>query len=88
MADVDRIDEAALADEWEEQNKTERDNFPEWERAKNKLKVAKATLAAAAAIICESQYMVEGSTQEDRIASLANAADELAAEVASQIERM
>ena len=33
MTDVDRIYEAALADEWEEQNKSESDRFPDWDNA-------------------------------------------------------
>ena len=88
MTDVDRIYEAALADEWEEQNKSERDSFPKWDEAIKKLQTAKAAVAAAVAMIYEASEMLEGSTQEDRIASLAEDADNLAAEVAQQIERM
>ena len=88
MADVDRIYEAALADEWEEQNKAERDKFPQWDEAIKKLQIAKTTLAAAASMLYEARDMIEESTQEDRTASLAEDADNLAAEVAKQIERM
>ena len=88
MTDVDRIYEAALADEWEEQNKSERDKFPKWDEAIKKLQVAKTTLVAAASLLYEARDMIEESTQEDRIASLAEDTDNLAAEVAKQIERM
>ena len=88
MTDVDRIYEAALADEWEEQNKSERDNFPKWDEAIRKLQTAKAAVVAAVAMIYEASEMLEGSTQEDRIASIAAGIDEMAAEVAQQIERM
>lgn len=88
MTDVDRIYESALADEWEEQNKSERDNFPDWDKAIRKLHVAKATIVAAVALVCSSADHVEGSTQEDRIRSIADDLDNLAEEVAQQIERM
>ena len=86
--ELDRMYEAALADDWEEQNRPESEKFPNWEKAVSGLQIAKATLAAAAAILYEAQEMIEGSTQEDRIGSLAASVDEMAAEVAQQIERM
>lgn len=88
MEELDRIYEAAVADDWEEQNRQEKDNFPKWDVAVGGLKIAKATIAAAAAILYEARDRVEGSTQEDRIASLAEECDTLAEEVAKQIERM
>ena len=88
MTDVDRIYEAALADEWEEQNKSERDNFPDWDKAIRKLRVAKATILATVSLVCSIADHVEGSTQEDRIRSIADDLATLSEEVAQQIERM
>ena len=88
MTDVDRIYEAALADEWEEQNRPESESFPDWGKAVAGLLIAKATIAAAASILYEARDRIEESTLEDRIASLADQCDTLAEEVAKQIERM
>ena len=88
MTDVDRIYEAALADEWEEQNKSERDNFPKWDEAIKKLQTAKAAVVAAVAMIYEASEMLEGSTQEDRIASIACDIDTKSTALYGQIERM
>ena len=88
MTDVDRIYEAALADEWEEQNKSERDSFPKWDEAIRKLQIAKTTIAAAVAMSYEASEMLEGSTQEDRIASIACDIDTKATALFGQLERM
>ena len=88
MTDVDMIYEAAVADDWEEQNRPESEGFPNWKDATAKMTLAKASLVAAAALISEASEMVEGSTQEDRIASLSAETDSIAASVANLIERM
>ena len=88
MTDVDRIYEAALADDWEEQNKSERDNFPKWDEAIKKLQTAKAAVVAAVSMIFEASALVEESTQEDRIASIGMDIDENATALYRQIERM
>lgn len=88
MTDVDRIYEAAVADDWEEQNKQEKDNFPEWDKAIKNLYCAKTTLSAAVEFLTKAAAYVEGSTQEDRIGSLANSLEDITTEIAMQIERM
>ena len=88
MTDVDRIYEAALADEWEEQNRPERDSFPEWDKAVKKLQIAFTVVVAAVAQIEMAKGMVEGSTQEDRIGSLQDDMEALAIAIYEQRERM
>ena len=88
MGELDRIYEAAIADDWEEQNKQEKDSFPEWDKAIKNLYCAKATLSSAVELLTKAAAYVEGSTQEDRIASLANSLEDITTEIAMQIERM
>ena len=88
MGELDRIYEAAVADDWEEQNKPESESFPKWKEATEKLTRARVAIYAAVGLISEAAEMVEGSTQEDRIASLANSLEDIATEIAMQIERM
>lgn len=88
MGELDRIYEAAVADDWEEQNKPESESFPKWKEATEKLTRARVAIYAAVGLISEAAEMVEGSTQEDRIASLASTLEDTAATVANQIERM
>lgn len=88
MSELDRIYEAAVADDWEEQNKPESESFPNWKEATEKLKTARLAIFSASGLISEAAEMVEGSTQEDRIASLASTLEDMAATVANQIERM
>lgn len=88
MEELDRIYEAAVADDWEEQNKQEKDSFPEWDKAIKNLYCAKATLSLAVGLLTKAAAHVEGSTQEDRIASLSNSLEDIATQIAIQIERM
>ena len=88
MTDVDRIYEAALEDEWEEQNKSERDNFPEWDKAIKNLYCAKTTISAAVEFLTKAAAYVEGSRHEDRIGSLANSLEDITTEIIMQIKRM
>ena len=88
MEELDRIYEAAIADDWEEQNKQEKDSFPEWDKAIKNLYCARATLSSAVELLTKAAAYVEGSTQEDRIASLSNSLEDIATEIAIQIERM
>lgn len=88
MGELDRIYEAAVADDWEEQNKPESESFPNWKEATEKLKTARLAIFSASGLISEAAEMVEGSTQEDRIASLANSLEDIATEIIVQIERM
>lgn len=88
MEELDRIYEAAVADDWEEQNKPESESFPKWKEATEKLKKARLAIFTANGLISEAAEMVEGSTQEDRIASLSNSLEDIATEIAIQIERM
>ena len=88
MADVDRIYEAELADEWEEQNRPESEGFPQWKEAVEKLTLAKESIAAAVSLIFEASDMVEGSTFEDRIASFGSCFEDHRAALSTMTERM
>ena len=88
MTDVDRIYEAALADEWEEQNRPESESFPDWKEATEKLKQARALISDAVTLIFEASNMVEGSTFEDRIASFGSCFEDHGAALATLTERM
>ena len=88
LTDVDRIYEAALADEWEEQNRPERDSFPDWDKAVKKLQIAFTVVCAAVAQLEMAKDMIEGSTQEDRIGSLQDDMEALAVAIYGQRERM
>lgn len=88
MTDVDRIYEAAVADDWEEQNRPESERFPEWKEAVDKLTLAKESIAEAVALIFEASDMVEGSTFEDRIASFGSCFEDHRSALATMTERM
>ena len=87
-AELDRMYEAELADEWEEINKPPERKYPEWNEAINKLEVAKELLSEVSEILTAGAELVEGSFEDDRILSLQSEAYYLAADVTKQVERM
>jgi len=87
-AELDRMYEAAIADEWEEINKTPERKYPEWNDAIKKIESARELLSEAAEILKAGAELVEGSFEDDRILSLQSEAYYLAADVTKQVERM
>ena len=87
-AELDRMYEAAIADEWEEINRTPERKYPEWNEAIKKLEAAKELLSEASEILTKSAQLVAGSYEDDRILSLQSEAYYLAADVTKQMERM
>ena len=88
MEELDRIYEAAVADDLEEQNRQEKDKFPQWDEATKKIAEAEKALAKAVGLLSDSGELIEGSSEEDRIFSLSDEAERLWKDVQKQIERM
>ena len=87
-AELNRMYEAAIADEWEELNKQPERKEPEWTDAIKKLEAAKELLSEVSEILTAGAELVEGSFEDDRILSLQSEAYYLAADVTKQVERM
>lgn len=87
-AELDRMYEAAIADEWEEINRTPERKYPEWTDAIKKLEAARALLSEAAEMLTAGAELVEGSFEDDRILSLQSETEHLANDYARQVERM
>ena len=83
--DLDRMYEAALAQDWEELNAG---NYPEWDEAAQKIKTADALLAEAKDLLEAAAGLVEGSAEEDLISSLADEIGFLGKDLEKQTERM
>ena len=73
---------------WEDQNKTGREIYPEWDNAVEKLRLAKEALKEAADVLKEAAEMVSDSADDDRITSLADEVGYLAKDIEKQTERM
>lgn len=73
---------------WEEQNKTGREVYPEWENAIEKLRLAQESLKEAIDVLNEAAGMVQDSADDDRIKSLADEIGFLSKDLAKQTERM
>lgn len=82
--ELDRMYEAALADDWEDRNQP----HPGREDAIGNLKSATAFLMEAVAVLKEAQGNMDGSPQCDRIGSLADEVGFLLKDIEKQIERM
>ena len=82
--ELDRMYEAALADDWEEQTRP----HPGREDAIVNLKSATAFLSEAIDVLKEAQERMDGSSQYDRIGSLADEVGFLLTDIEKQIERM
>ena len=82
--ELDRMYEAALADDWEDQNQP----HPGRGDAIGNLKSATAFLSEAIDVLKEAQEHMDGSSQYDRIGSLADEVGFLLKDIEKQIERM
>ena len=88
MTDIDRIYEAALADEWEDRNRSGREIYPEWDAAIKKVRDARESLKDAVEVLKEAKDMVADSAEDDRISSLADEIGFLMKDLEKQAERM
>ena len=87
-AQLDAIYEAALADDWEEQNHPTRDNFQEWDCAVENIGKAENWLKDVVSVLNDAARMVENSTEDDRILSIASEVEFLMVDLKKQKERM
>ena len=85
---VDRMIEAAVAEEWEQQNRTGREICPEWDNAIKQIEKARELMQDAEELLKEAAEMVNASCETDRIASLADEIRFLGADMDKQTERM
>ena len=85
---VDRMFEAAVAEEWEQQNRTGREICPEWDNAIKQIEKARELMQDAEELLKEAAEMVNASCETDRIASLADEIRFLGADMDKQTERM
>ena len=67
---IDAMFEAAVAEEWEKQNRTGREICPEWDKAIKQIEKARDLLTDAENILNEAAEMVGLSCEADRIRSL------------------
>ena len=86
--ELDQMYEAAVADDWEEQNKPESERFPEWNAAKMQIKKAGLFLREAVNLLLQGQSMVHGSSEDCRIGSIADEVSFLAGDIEKQLGRM
>ena len=85
---VDRMFEAAVAEEWEKQNRTDREICPEWEDAIKQVVKARELMQDVFDTLKEAAEMVGLSCEMDRINSLADEVDFLGKDMDKQAERM
>ena len=85
---VDRMIEAAAAEEWEKQNRTGREICPEWDEAIKKVEKARELMQNVFDTLKEAAEMVGLSCEMDRINSLADGVDFLGKDMDKQAERM
>ncbi len=86
--EVDMACEAAAAEQWEELNQCESDNFPDWEDAEKMIQEAIELLDNAETLLHTASGYVSGSTQEDKIESLADGIAELYFSLKNQKKEM
>lgn len=82
-AELDRMIEAAIADEWEDINRP-----PEWEETRKKLQTAINLLNEAKDVLEEAKTECDGTPEMYRIGSLADEVGFLAGDVEKQLKRM
>ena len=87
-AELDRMYEAAVADDWEEKTRTSREMYPEWDEAVKRLKTAQALLSEAVDVLTGAAEMVADSTDDDRILSISDEIRFLGKDLEKQAERM
>lgn len=83
--DLDQMYEAAVADEWEDRNNH---SFPEWKTAVESMTKVGNWLKDTVATLNEAAHMVNGSSEEDRILSIASEISFLMEDLRKQTERM
>lgn len=84
-ADLDRMYEAAMAQEWEERNAGD---YPGWLEAVKGIQAAVNWLHDAAEQLTTAAALVAGSSETDRISSLADEIEFLSKDLEKQAERM
>ena len=87
-ATVDRMIEAAAAEEWERQNRTGREICPEWDEATKKVEKARELMQDVVNVLKEAAEMVGLSCEMDRINSLSDEVEFLGKDMDKQAERM
>lgn len=85
---LDAMFEAAVAEEWEKQNRTGREICPEWDKAIKQIEKARDLLTDAENILNEAAEMVDLSCESDRIRSLEDEIRFLGKDLEKQTERM
>jgi hypothetical protein len=85
---LDAMFEAAVAEEWEKQNRTGREICPEWDKAIKQIEKARDLLTDAENILNEAAEMVDLSCESDRIRSLEDEIRFLGKDLDKQTERM
>ena len=85
---IDAMFEAAVAEEWERQNRTGREICPEWDKAIKQIEKARDLLTDAENILNEAAEMVDLSCESDRIRSLEDEISFLGKDLEKQTERM
>ena len=88
VSELALIYEAALADEWEELNRPNKDIFPEWNSAVKKVESARELLKEAVEALKDAAKMIPDTGDDDRINSLADEIEFLAGDVEKQKGRM
>lgn len=86
--ELDMMYEAAVADEWEEQNKPAAKVFPMWDTAIGNVKTAQARLTEAVELLKDAAEMIPDSREDDRILSIADEVEFLLQDLQKQEERM
>ena len=81
--ELDRMMEAALADDWEEFTRP-----PEWEETRKKLQTAINLLNEAKETLLEAKGECDGTPEEFRIGSLADEVGFLSGDIEKQLKRM
>ena len=85
---LDAMFEAAVADEWEKQNRTGREICPEWDKAIKQIEKARDFLTDVENVLNEAAEMVGLSCEADRIRSLVDEIGFLGKDLEKQTERM
>ena len=86
--ELDMMYEAAVADDWEEQNKPAAMVYPEWVLAIKKVQTAQAMLSEAVELLKDAAEMIPDSREDDRILSIADEVEFLLQDLQKQEERM
>jgi len=86
--EVDALYEADVARQWEELNALPEDKYPEWNDAIKSIEKALTHLAKVQDLLYEASNHVTGSSEYDRIESLATSVSDLYDHIVNQRQRM